>query len=176
MQYAKIKPKIIWCIKTYTIAYIKIQKIRFTIHYVKPTAQRCHFTNSTIVSPSISDLSGAWYSRNNENCSRHLSFIETTTHQIFVIIGPCNFLWKQQQQICFTWASSFLLANIQSRVFIIRSFNHTDVGHFCTPKYLNISISVSVCSMAQINRKKKVVTLTALSSLKSLKASKTTSF
>ena len=29
----------IWCIKTYIIAYVKTQKIRHTIHYVKPTAQ-----------------------------------------------------------------------------------------------------------------------------------------
>ena len=29
----------IWCIKTYIIAYVKIQKIRYTIHYVTPTAQ-----------------------------------------------------------------------------------------------------------------------------------------
>ena len=34
----KIKPKMIWCNKTYTIAYVKIQKNE-TIHYVKPTAQ-----------------------------------------------------------------------------------------------------------------------------------------
>ena len=26
----------IWCIKTYIIAYVKTQKIRFIIHYVKP--------------------------------------------------------------------------------------------------------------------------------------------
>ena len=32
--------KSIWCIKTYTTAYVKIQKKwRFTVHYVKPTAQ-----------------------------------------------------------------------------------------------------------------------------------------
>ena len=29
----------IWCIKTYIIAYVKTQKIRFIIHCVKPTAQ-----------------------------------------------------------------------------------------------------------------------------------------
>ena len=30
----------IWCIKTYIIAYVKTQrKIRYNIHYVKPTAQ-----------------------------------------------------------------------------------------------------------------------------------------
>ena len=29
----------IWCIKTYIIAYVKTQKIRWTIHYVEPTAQ-----------------------------------------------------------------------------------------------------------------------------------------
>ena len=30
----------IWCIKTYIIAYVETQKkIRFIIHYVKPTAQ-----------------------------------------------------------------------------------------------------------------------------------------
>ena len=29
----------IWCIKTYKIAYVKTQKIRCIIHYVKPTAQ-----------------------------------------------------------------------------------------------------------------------------------------
>ena len=29
----------IWCIKTYIIAYVKTQKIRVLIHYVKPTAQ-----------------------------------------------------------------------------------------------------------------------------------------
>ena len=29
----------IWCIKTYIIAYVKTQKIRFIIHYVKSTAQ-----------------------------------------------------------------------------------------------------------------------------------------
>ena len=29
----------IWCIKTYIIAYVKTQKIRFIIHYVKFTAQ-----------------------------------------------------------------------------------------------------------------------------------------
>ena len=29
----------IWYIKTYIIAYVKTQKIRFIIHYVKPTAQ-----------------------------------------------------------------------------------------------------------------------------------------
>ena len=29
----------IWCIKTYIIAYVKTQKIRYIIHYVKPTAQ-----------------------------------------------------------------------------------------------------------------------------------------
>ena len=29
----------IWCIKTYIIAYVKTQKIGFNIHYVKPTAQ-----------------------------------------------------------------------------------------------------------------------------------------
>ena len=30
----------IWCIMTYIIAYVKTQKkIRFIIHYVKPTAQ-----------------------------------------------------------------------------------------------------------------------------------------
>ena len=28
----------IWCVKTYIIAYVKTQKIRFIIHYVKPTA------------------------------------------------------------------------------------------------------------------------------------------
>ena len=42
-QYLRCKDKaknIIWCIKTYTIAYVKIkQKWRFTVHYVKPTAQ-----------------------------------------------------------------------------------------------------------------------------------------
>ena len=26
----------IWCIETYIIAYVKTQKIRFIIHYVKP--------------------------------------------------------------------------------------------------------------------------------------------
>ena len=31
--------KMIWCIKTYIIAYVKTQKIRYTIHYVKTTAQ-----------------------------------------------------------------------------------------------------------------------------------------
>ena len=30
---------LIWCIKTYIIAYVKTQKIRYIIHYVKPTAQ-----------------------------------------------------------------------------------------------------------------------------------------
>ena len=36
----KTKPKMIWCIKTYIIAYVKIQKKwRYTIQYVKPTAQ-----------------------------------------------------------------------------------------------------------------------------------------
>ena len=29
----------IWCIKTYIIAYVKTQKIRFIIRYVKSTAQ-----------------------------------------------------------------------------------------------------------------------------------------
>ena len=29
----------IWCIKTYIIACVKTQKIRYIIHYVKPTAQ-----------------------------------------------------------------------------------------------------------------------------------------
>ena len=29
----------IWCIKTYIIAYVKTQKIRYIIHYVKPTAK-----------------------------------------------------------------------------------------------------------------------------------------
>ena len=29
----------IWCIKTYVIAYVKTHKKRFIIHYVKPTAQ-----------------------------------------------------------------------------------------------------------------------------------------
>ena len=29
----------IWCINTYIIAYVKTQKIRYIIHYVKPTAQ-----------------------------------------------------------------------------------------------------------------------------------------
>ena len=29
----------IWCITTYIIAYVKTLKIRFIIHYVKPTAQ-----------------------------------------------------------------------------------------------------------------------------------------
>ena len=29
----------IWCIKIYAIAYVKIQKNIYTIHYVKPTAQ-----------------------------------------------------------------------------------------------------------------------------------------
>ena len=29
----------IWCIKSYIIAYVKIQKIRYTIHHVTPTAQ-----------------------------------------------------------------------------------------------------------------------------------------
>ena len=29
----------IGCIKTYIIAYVKTQKIRYIIHYVKPTAQ-----------------------------------------------------------------------------------------------------------------------------------------
>ena len=29
----------IWCIKTYIIAYVKTQKIRFIMHYVKSTAQ-----------------------------------------------------------------------------------------------------------------------------------------
>ena len=29
----------IWYIKTYIIAYVKTQKIRYIIHYVKPTAQ-----------------------------------------------------------------------------------------------------------------------------------------
>ena len=28
----------IWCIKTYIIAYVKTQKIRFITHYVKSTA------------------------------------------------------------------------------------------------------------------------------------------
>ena len=31
--------KIIWCIKTYAMPYVIIQKWRFTIDYVKPTAQ-----------------------------------------------------------------------------------------------------------------------------------------
>ena len=40
IQEVKIKPKMIWCIKTYIIAYAKIQKKwRYTIQYVKPTAQ-----------------------------------------------------------------------------------------------------------------------------------------
>ena len=29
----------IWCIKTYIIANVKTQKVRYIIHYVKPTAQ-----------------------------------------------------------------------------------------------------------------------------------------
>ena len=29
----------IWCVKTYTIAYVETQKKRFINHYVKPTAQ-----------------------------------------------------------------------------------------------------------------------------------------
>ena len=39
----------IWCIKTYTIAYVKTQKIGFIIHYVKSTAQllfKIRFTKS----------------------------------------------------------------------------------------------------------------------------------
>ena len=35
----KKKRKMMWCIKTYIIAYVRTQKIRFIIHYVKPTAQ-----------------------------------------------------------------------------------------------------------------------------------------
>ena len=31
----------IWCIKTYIISYVKTQRIRFIIHYVKPRAQLC---------------------------------------------------------------------------------------------------------------------------------------
>ena len=34
-----VKPKMIWCIKTYIIAYVKTKKMRFIIHYVKSTAQ-----------------------------------------------------------------------------------------------------------------------------------------
>ena len=34
---SKYKAKMIWCIKTYIIAYVKMKKIR--IYYVKPTAQ-----------------------------------------------------------------------------------------------------------------------------------------
>ena len=30
----------IWCIKTYIIAYVKTQKIRYIIYNVKPTAQQ----------------------------------------------------------------------------------------------------------------------------------------
>ena len=40
IQEVKIKQKMMWCIKTYIIAYVKIQKKwRYTIQYVKPTAQ-----------------------------------------------------------------------------------------------------------------------------------------
>ena len=35
--------KMIWCIKTYIIAYVKTQKIRYIIHYVKTTAQKIRF-------------------------------------------------------------------------------------------------------------------------------------
>ena len=46
---SKDKPqKIIWCIKTYIIAYVKIQKTkwRYIIHYVKPTAQLYNIANN----------------------------------------------------------------------------------------------------------------------------------
>ena len=36
----------IWCIKTYIVAYVKTQKIRFIIYYVKSTAQLFFFLNS----------------------------------------------------------------------------------------------------------------------------------
>ena len=37
---SKDKAKMVRCIKTYTIAYVKIQKKRkYTVHYVKPTTQ-----------------------------------------------------------------------------------------------------------------------------------------
>ena len=40
IQEVKIKPKMIWCIKSYIIASFKIQnKWRYNIQYVKPTAQ-----------------------------------------------------------------------------------------------------------------------------------------
>ena len=37
----------IWCIKTYIIAYVKTQrkKLRYIIHYVKPTAQHVNPQN-----------------------------------------------------------------------------------------------------------------------------------
>ena len=38
----------IWCIKTYIIAYVKTQKIRFIIHYVKSTAQLFFFKKKSI--------------------------------------------------------------------------------------------------------------------------------
>ena len=33
----------IWCIKTYIVAYVQTQKIRFIIYYVKSTAQLFFF-------------------------------------------------------------------------------------------------------------------------------------
>ena len=35
----RLNRKMIWYIKAYIIAYVKTQKIRYIIHYVKPTAQ-----------------------------------------------------------------------------------------------------------------------------------------
>ena len=57
----------IWCIKTYIIAYVKTQKIRFIIHYVKPTAQLLFKIRFPKGGPTISTdnqvvaFDGHWY-------------------------------------------------------------------------------------------------------------------
>ena len=48
----------IWCIKTYIFAYVKTQKIRFIIHYVKPTPQLLFKISISKRSTNMQEASG----------------------------------------------------------------------------------------------------------------------
>ena len=114
----------IWCIMTYIIAYVKTQKIRFIIHYVKPTAQLLfriiskRWTNMMCVSPqSLSFLNWIQVPRfclNYFNANYFMQTFNTFTSVSNITMSP-NPLHSSTLFIIYNWNTTAVFSDEQKQ-------------------------------------------------------------
>ena len=130
----------IWCIKTYTIAYVKIQKKwRYTIHYVKPTAQLL-FKNRFPKGGPTCRRQVVVITCNHiyliHQCNRLITYmlchsihnIYRGLHMIFHSVSSILFYPSIHLHLALQW-NSFVVFNKSSWLFIALSFIHNIFYH-----------------------------------------------